>query len=105
GFHRSMSWRPCLPLLTTMAGVGGVLDFIDVCPVVGPFLTSVVAIGAATTMLAAILARSRTEKRTDPVGERALRFWQGPLGRALFRVAGRRNPADPSILRVLGRLE
>ena len=104
-FERSMGWLARLAFLTTIAGVGGVLDFIDVSPVVGPFLTSVVAIGAATTMLAAILARSRTEKRTDPVGERALRFWQGPLGRALFRVAGRRNPADPSILRVLGRLE
>src|SRR3989449_652297 len=104
-FERSMGWLARLALLTTIAGVGGVLDFIDVSPVVGPFLTSVVAIGAATTMLAAILARSRTEKRTDPVGERALRFWQGPLGRALFRVAGRRNPTDPSILRVLGRLE
>jgi len=104
-FERSMGWLARLAFLTTIAGVGGVLDFIDVPPVVGPFLPSVVTIGAATTLLAAILARSRTEKRTDPVGERALRFWRGPLGRALFRVAGRRHPADPSILSVLGRLE
>jgi len=104
-FERSMGWLARLAFLTTIAGVGGVMDFIDVPPVVGPFLPSVVTIGAATTLLAAILARSRTEKRTDPVGERALRFWRGPLGRALFRVAGRRHPADPSILSVLGRLE
>jgi len=38
-------------------------------------------------LLAAVVARSRTELRTDPRGERRLRFWRGPLGRLLFRVA------------------
>jgi len=70
-----------------------------------PLLPSVITIGAATALLAAIVARARTEQRTDPLGERSLRFWRGPLGRALFRIAGRRPPADPSILTVLGRLE
>ena len=37
---------------------------------------------------AAIAARARTEHRTDPKGERRLRFWRGPFGRALFWLAG-----------------
>ena len=41
----------------------------------------------AVALLAAVVARSRTELRTDPRGERRLRFWRGPLGRLLFRVA------------------
>ena len=64
------------------------------------------AAGAAgTALLAAIVARSRTEQRTDPPGERRLRFWRGSLGRALFRLAevGLR-PASP-IVTILGNLE
>jgi len=54
---------------------------------------------------AAIVARARTEQRTDPLGERSLRFWRGPLGRALFRIAGtRRGPVTP-VVTVLGRVE
>ncbi len=42
---------------------------------------------AAAALLAALGARARTEHRTDPKRERRLRFWRGPLGRSLFRVA------------------
>jgi hypothetical protein len=48
-----------------------------------------VAVGVA--LLAAVGARSRTEHRTDPRGERRLRFWRGPLGGLLFRLAGLRR--------------
>src|SRR5207244_2970075 len=39
-------------------------------------------------LVAAVLARARTAHRTDPRGERRLRFWRGPLGRCLFKIAG-----------------
>ncbi len=105
-FERSMGWLARLASLTTVAAVSAMLELISVPPVIVSLLPSVVMIGGATALLAAILARARTEKRTDLVGERALRFWRGPLGRALFRIAGRRPPAGgPSIVSVLGRLE
>src|SRR2546429_7331642 len=46
---------------------------------------------AAATMvavLAAVVARGRTEHRTDPKAERRLRFWSGPPGAWLFALAG-----------------
>jgi len=42
---------------------------------------------AATALLAAVVARARTEHRTDPKAERRLRFWSGPLGGWLFALA------------------
>ena len=45
---------------------------------------------------AAVLARWRTEHRTDPKAERRLRFWRGPLGRWLFGVAGLRLGRKPA---------
>ncbi len=58
-------------------------------------------------LLAAIVARSRTELRTDPRGERRLRFWRGPLGRLLFRLAELGLKRAPPIVTILGsgRLE
>src|SRR2546425_11360266 len=44
-------------------------------------------IGAGVALLAAVMARARTEHRTDPKRERRLRFWGGPLGRWLFQLA------------------
>src|SRR5439155_408730 len=82
-----------------------VLGVIDVPLLLAPLLPSIFTTGAAIALLAAVVARARTEQRTDPLGERSLRFWRGPLGRALFRIAGRRPPAGPSIVTVLGRLE
>src|SRR5256884_319164 len=48
--------------------------------------------GAVVALLAAITARARTERRTDLRQERRLRFWDGPLGRWLFRLSGRPAP-------------
>ena len=61
--------------------------------------------GAAMALLASVVARARTEQRTDPQGERRLRFWRGPLGRALFTVAAPGHRTDPPIVTVLDRLE
>ena len=104
-FERSMGWLARLALLTTIAAVSGVLEIIHVPPLIAALLPSVITTAGVTAVLSAIVARARTEQRTDPLGERSLRFWRGPLGRALFRIAGRRPSADPSILTVLGRLE
>ncbi|MGH7548519.1 MAG: serine/threonine-protein kinase [Gemmatimonadales bacterium] len=42
---------------------------------------------AGIALLAAVAAGARTEHRTDPRGERRVRFWRGPLGRWLFSLA------------------
>jgi hypothetical protein len=47
----------------------------------------VAATTAAVALLSAIVARLRTEHRTDPGAGRRLAFWRGRPGRWLFRVA------------------
>ena len=42
---------------------------------------------AGAALLAAVAARARTERRTDPKGERRVRFWRGAPGRWLFGLA------------------
>jgi hypothetical protein len=68
-------------------------------------LPSVAGGAAVTALLAAITARARTEQRTDPIGERTLRFWRGPLGRALFYLADRRGAEVPPIVTLIDRVE
>ena len=46
------------------------------------------AAAAGVALLAAVAARARTERRTDPKAERRLRFWRGAPGRWLFGLAG-----------------
>src|SRR3989441_4698836 len=60
-------------------------------------------IGAGVALLAAVMARARTEHRTDPKRERRLRFWGGPLGRWLFQLA-RRSEEHTSELQSLAYL-
>ena len=104
-FELSIGWLARMALLVTMAAVAGTLGLIDLPALVEPLVPSIITTGAATALLAAIVARARTEQRTDPLGERSLRFWRGPLGRALFRIAGtRRGPVTP-VVTVLGRVE
>jgi serine/threonine-protein kinase len=65
-------------------------------------------VGASVVaLLSAIVARARTELRTDPQGERRLRFWRGPLGRLLFRIAEVGLRRESPIVTILGsgRLE
>ena len=61
-------------------------------------LPTLFGVSTATALLAAVIARARTEHRTDPKAERRLRFWNGPLGRWLFTLAGRlvRRRATPT---------
>src|SRR6058998_1015416 len=63
---------------------------------------SAFAVVAGAALLAAVVARARTEHRTDPKGERRLRFWSGPLGGWLFTLAGlqvrRRATPTPGVL-------
>jgi hypothetical protein len=61
--------------------------------------------GALIALLAAVVARARTEQRTDPLGERRQRFWRGRLGLALFRVAGMKRRVVRPIVTVLDRAE
>ena len=104
-FERSIGWLARLALVATIAAVAGLLGIVEVPPLVWPLIPSVITTGGATALLAAILARARTEQRIDPLGERSLRFWRGPLGRALFRIAGERRKRVTSVTSVLSRLE
>jgi eukaryotic-like serine/threonine-protein kinase len=104
-FERALAWLARVALLASAAAVGGVLGIISVPPLLVPLLPSIAVGGGATSLLAAVLARARTEQRTDPSGERRLRFWRGPLGRALFRVAGLHHAPVTPIVTILDRSE
>jgi len=73
-----------------VAAAGGIVLALEQLPglagVVG--LPTLFGVATATALLAAVIARARTEHRTDPKAERRLRFWNGPLGRGLFMLAG-----------------
>jgi serine/threonine-protein kinase len=57
-------------------------------PGLSPGAAPLVAAAAGTIgLLAALVSRARTEQRTAPKPERRLRFWRGPIGRLLFRLA------------------
>ncbi|PYP46289.1 MAG: hypothetical protein DMD42_04390 [Gemmatimonadetes bacterium] len=72
-----------------VAAAGGIVAALVRMPglahVVG--VPTLFGVAAATALLAAVLARARTEHRTDPKTERRLRFWTGPPGAWLFALA------------------
>ena len=83
-----------------VAATGGVVLAMERLPELAGMVgvPTILGVLAGTGLLAAIAARARTEHRTDPKGERRLRFWSGPLGGWLFTLAGlqvkrRRTPA------------
>ena len=61
-----------------------------------PVFPTLLGVTLGIALLAAVVARARTEHRTDPRAERQLRLWRGLPGRWLFAVArlttGRRAP-------------
>lgn len=96
-FERIITWLARAAVLAAIVSVSGAVPVLA-----DPTIT----LGAAATaLLASIIARARTEQRTDPVGERSLRFWRGPLGLALFYLADRRHTESPPIVTVRERLE
>ena len=74
----------------SVATAGGIVLALERLPglagVVG--VSTLLGVAMATALLAAVVARARTEHRTDPKAERRLRFWSGPLGKWLFALAG-----------------
>ncbi len=104
-FERCIAWLARAALLAAIAGVAGALGAVAVPPRLAPLLPSISAAAAATALLAAGVSRARTERRTDPVGERSLRLWRGPLGRLLFHVADLGRKPAPPVVTILGRLE
>src|SRR5439155_509106 len=77
----------CYVCVAAAAGIVAALERIPgLAGVVG--VPSAFAVVAGAALLAAVVARARTEHRTDPKAERRLRFWNGPLGRGLFMLAG-----------------
>jgi tRNA A-37 threonylcarbamoyl transferase component Bud32 len=104
-FERGIGWLARIALLVAITGVAGALGVFDVPQLLAPLVPSITAGGAATAVLAAVVARARTEQRTDPLGERSLRFWRGPLGRALFRLADPGAKPVTRLATILGRVE
>jgi len=88
GLERAIAWLSRVALLGAAAAVAGAAGVINAPLQLVPLLPAVAAAAAATSLLAGAVARARTEQRTDPRGERRLRFWRGAPGRWLFRVAG-----------------
>src|SRR5439155_892717 len=87
GMERAMTWLARVALLGAATAAAGIVGVVAV-PLEVALLLPAVAVGsAATALLASIVARARTEQRTDPRGERRLRFWRGAAGRWLFRIA------------------
>ena len=84
-FERGLQWLSRFSL--GVATLGTVLLLRRPEAAARPAVLSVVAGAAALALLAAVVARARTQRRTDPRGERRLRFWSGALGRWVFRLA------------------
>jgi len=102
-FERAMQWLARFATLAAATLTGALLQRPELAA------STEFAVGCAATagtaLLAASVARARTEQRTDPRGERRLRFWSGPLGRAIFRLAGIRWRRVPPVEVPLRSLE
>ena len=98
GFERTMRRLSYAALGAAAAAVG--LHLFEPAPLTDASLFAAFDVSALAALLAAIVARARTEHRTDPKAERRLRFWRGPLGRWLCRVAGLRLHRDHAAARL-----
>jgi len=105
GIERAIAWLARVALLSAAAAVAGVVGVVAVPPDVASLLPAVAVAGAATSLLASVVARARTEQRIDPRGERRLRFWRGAPGRWLFRIAGAGLEQATPIVTVLHKSE
>ncbi len=96
-FERAVQW---LARIATLA----VALWVWLSPAEAPVEPGAAAAGLA--LLAAVVARARSELRSDPRGARRLWLWRGPMGRWLFRLAGLGLRPPPNIVTILGeRLE
>jgi hypothetical protein len=105
GIERAIAWLARVALLGAAAAVAGIVGVVDVPADVVLLLPAVAVASAATSLLASVVARARTEQRTDPRGERRLRFWRGAPGRWLFRLAGAGLEHQTPIVTVLHNSE
>jgi len=73
-----------------VAAAGGIVLALERVPGLAGMVgvPTLLSVTTAMALLAAVVARARTEHRTDPKAERRLRFWSGPLGGWLFTLAG-----------------
>ena len=99
-FERTLGWLTRAALAGAIAAVASIRGVFAVPEPLVPLLLPIAAGCSAIALLAAIVSRARTEQRTDPLGERALRFWRGACGRLLFRIA-RGWKSEPSAQRVV----
>src|ERR671922_172839 len=78
--------RLCYLALALSAGV---VAAVERAPALAarPLVPIVWTAAVLVALLSAVVARGRAEHRTDPKGERRLRFWSGPPGRWLFALA------------------
>src|SRR5438309_5507960 len=81
-----VSRRMCYLALAVAAGVVAAVERTPALATRAP-VPLVWAAATVLALLAAVVARGRTEHRTDPKAERRLRLWSGPPGRWLFALA------------------
>ena len=105
GLERAIAWLARVSILVAGAAVAGMTDAITVPPDLEALLPAIAVVGGVTALLTATVARARTEQRTDPRGERRLRFWRGAPGRWLFRIAGVGLTQTSPIVTILGSSE
>ena len=86
-FERVLQWLSRVSLGAAALGTVLLLKGPDAAAPPPPVELGGIVGAAALAFLAAVVARARTQQRTDPRGERRLRFWSGALGRWLFRLA------------------
>jgi eukaryotic-like serine/threonine-protein kinase len=81
-----------------VAVAGGIVTVLERVPALAGVLgvPTLFGVVTATALFAAVIARARTEHRTDPRAERRLRFWSGPVGGWLFTLAGVRVKRRPT---------
>ena len=86
--ERVLRWLTYVCVAIAAGIVGAVVGLPVLDHVTG--ISTAFAMVATCAILAAFVARRRTELRTDPKTERRMRFWSGRLGEWLFRLAGLR---------------
>jgi len=84
-FERGLQWLSRVSLGVATLGTALLLQRPEAAD--QPVALGGVAGAAGVALLTAVVARARTQRRTDPRGERRLRFWSGALGRWVFRFA------------------
>jgi serine/threonine-protein kinase len=97
-FERLMTWKARAS--AALATICGAAAFVVPYPAV-QWVLGIFALSCTTAFATGVAAVAARHQRLDVQGQRQLRFWQGPIGRWLFKVAGlgfKRPPTQPAVV-------